>query len=194
MEIKKFAFLASISAIISAIFFFVYSLIQLIVYGISTGAVSDISFLSSNFQSIVIILLIIGLIASTIVYFGFIILSREKGHKFPKISSYAIIFVNLLFFLITILFYSSQEIFNILNLNLNIIGAMLGIVNVWFGCSLILWKNKNNYYLSKSLGVFYLLQGIILISTLVVPLRLAEFTIAIRILESFFFSAYKKRN
>jgi hypothetical protein len=191
MKIEKISSFIRIAAIVSAIFFFIYSLVQLAGYGISTGAIPNLIFLSSNFQSIVIILLIILLITSTIIYFGFITLSKEKEHKFPKASAYALTLINLMFFLLNILFYSSQEIFNVFGLNLNIVSAILGATNIWFGFSLIYWKNKNNPF-SKSLGIFYVLQGIILLSTLWIPLRLAEFTIAIRILESFFFSVYRK--
>ncbi len=191
MKLTKFTPLISITAIISAIFFFIYSVIQLIGYGISTGNISDVVFLSAHFQGIVQILLVIGIIASTIVYGGYAILSHEKKESFPKSSTYSLMIINFLVFIANFLFYSSQEIFNILNLNLGVMTSLLGVASIWFGCSLLIQRNKIPSF-PKSIGVLYTLQGLVFISTLVLPLMLAEFTIAIRITEYFFFSEYAK--
>jgi len=189
-----------ISAIIAAITFFINSVIQLIGYGLSTKAIPQdlsgalgkiISFIGLNFKSILSITSIITIITTTIIYFGFIYLSKKTKSKSLKIFSWIILIVNFLVLMLTLSIYSFPTIYSSLGISLGVGETTLGIIGILFGISLILWKNEKRY-LSKSIGIFYILEGIILISTFFLPIRLADFTIAIRILEAMLFSSYSK--
>jgi|SRR3989344_1654643 len=197
---NKFLVFISIAAIIAAVIFFIYSIIQLLGLGLSVGRIPKtlpnniiqiINFIALNFKKIISTLLIINLILTSIIYIGFIYLSKKTNSRSIKIASYVMLISNFLVFLLTLLIYNQSEIISIFNLKLNILDGTFGIINILFGILLITWKNKKSY-LTKSIGILYILQGIVLITTFLTPLRLAEFTIAIRVLEAVFFSSYIK--
>src|SRR3989338_8707825 len=96
---KGFWLLISWSAIIAALTFFIYSLMQLIGYGLSTGMLTEsslgnfkgiISFIKINFTTITQILIALSIATTTLIYLGFIALAKKsaKKSKILLITSY----------------------------------------------------------------------------------------------------------
>lgn len=199
---QRFLNIAKWAAIISAISFLLYSIIQLIGYGISTGAITETSagslskiilIISQNFKNIVCIILFVLLITSSIIYFGFILLSKKTNSKSLKIASSAILIINFLTLTLTLSIYALPDFYSTIGIKINTAQIFSGSIALLFGISLIFWKNKLSI-LSKAIGTFYILEGIIILTTLFIPVRLAEFTIAMRILEAFLFAKAGKIN
>jgi hypothetical protein len=81
---------------------------------------------------------------------------------------------------------NSRAIAMSLPFRMNVANAALGLLMIGFGAALASWR-ANTSALRGPLGVFYVLQGLILVSTIALPLRLLELTIAIRIVEAAWF-------
>jgi hypothetical protein len=184
-----------IAAILSAIIFFLYSVVQLLNYALSQGMINTdsagsfsqlIQFLSSNFKPIIIFLIIALISATSLIYVSFILLSKKMPSKLLKISSCIILTINLTALMLTLLVYTSPAAYSRINFSVNKAEAVLGIAAILFGISFVGLKKLKSPILS-SLGILFISQGTVLLTSPFLPIRIVDFTIAINVLEAVFF-------
>jgi len=184
------------AAILTALTFLIYSIVQLVGYGLSTGAInadsagnlsSLIQFLSLNFKTLVSILIISLILTTSLVYISFIILTKKVSSKLLKISSYTILITNLVIWILILSVYISPLIYSSINIPANKAEAFLGIAEMFFGIALIKFKKQKSPLLF-SLGILFILQGLTLFTSPFLPIRIVDFTIALNVLEAVFFS------
>ena len=190
MVTKRFLRIAAISAIINAVIFFAYSVINLVMFAIQQKAISPsqnniVAFLVSNLKPILTGTHLLIFLSALFIYASFIKLSFHAKVKPLPYSSYLVIFAMLVLFLAMLAsIFSFSALQFLANLGIQKIEAFVGLSFIIFGIALFSLKKSIKESLLSGIGILYMLQGISLISSLFLPLRLVDFTIAIRILEA----------
>lgn len=185
--------IAKLSAMTSALVFFIYSIVQLINFAISQKAISlnsskIISLVYNKTDTISTILIIVLFFTSLLVYLGYLTWTKNKKQRIFKY----ILFMSMISVLIwTIsLVYVFYPNYSIEILNQKNAYGLISIMNIILGIIILSYKeNRSNILLA--IAPLYILQGIFVFLSRYTFVQLAEFTIAIRILEMVFFHQKK---
>lgn len=188
----NFLKLASIIAILFSIIFLAHSLLNLIGFAVSTQAISPNSIpgeilpyvqsILTNFLTITRTLTILEAILGAIILFTFERIAIKKKSPFLRIAAILLLIATLLPG-ISVLFSIAQLSFPFSD---KVVLVISGILSIFFGIALIRIKSSWEM-LATSLGILYILEGFIIISTYWIPARLLEFSIAIALIEAVFF-------
>lgn len=185
-----------IAAILAGIFYFFNSTLNLLGYALSNGFVTAesnkiIETIVNNYRALNVTFISILLLACVTIYLSFIHISKNTKSKFLMISSILMLassFIFLFFSLLTVLNYQLPAS---ISMNYYKIENYSGILFLFFGITLLI--SKLDSQLSKVLGAFYIIESIILMGAIFLPIKLAEFTVALRVLEAFFFYNESKK-
>lgn len=181
-------------AILAAILFFCFSTINLIAFALSQNAISVsdnqiFEFISSNYKTLNLTLVSLTLISLIFIYIGFFIYGKNNKQTITK-------YVSLIIILSTLIWALSQysiwlNWFDWLNLTQNMGRIIFASTQLIFGISLLIYS-QNRQKVLLALAPIYVLQAIFSFSTSYTMVQLADFTIALRIIESVFFSQQNK--
>lgn len=188
--------LSVFAAILAAFVYFLNSVLHLIGYAISNKMIQSssnalIEFIFNNYKTLNILFLSILILTSVVIYISFIYISKKSNSKLLMASSILIFISTFIFLLLSLLSVLKYNLPSILSSNYYKIESYSWILFFLFGIALLISKLNTNF--SKILGTFYILESLILLSAIFLPVRLAEFTIAIRIIEAFFFNNLKNK-
>jgi len=181
MNIKK---IGLVSAIIGAVVYVFYSILNLIAFAINQNAIqpdvnSIVFFVVNNFNFLFYFILILLLVTNIFIYSGFISWSKQKKQKTSLIfSSIFLTFVCLN--LISIMFSFGNNLFRII----------FAISYILFGIVLLLVK-QNRKTILLALSTIYIVQGIFILLSFVTFSQVVELTVGIKILEAVFFKFNK---
>ena len=173
---------ASKFAIVVALSFLVYSTIQLVAFALNQGAVSQssnaiISFIISNFKTINLISLFLILLGNILIYLSFSFWANVHNRTSINIASWIFLVIT------TISTLKSMSLFAV-PLSSTTWNILLSISYIYLAISFLFEKNKKEILLAIS--ILYILQAIFISSSVLTIVQLAEFTIAIKVLESIF--------
>lgn len=194
---KSILSLSVFAAVLGAFIYFLNSILHLIGYAISNNLVQNssnalIGFMSDNYKTLNILFFSILILTCLFIYISFFYVSKKSNSKFLMVSSVLILASTFIFLISSLLSALGYSLPSFLASNYYKFESYSGIFFLLFGISLICSRLNNKF--SKLLGVFYILESLILISTLLLPIKLAEFTIVIRITEAFFFNSLKNKH
>jgi len=193
---KSILSLSVFAAVLGAFIYFLNSVLHLIGYAISNNLVQSssnalIGFMSDNYKTLNILFLTILILTCLFIYISFFYISKKSNSKFLMVSSILLLISTFIFLLLSLLSVLGYSLPSFLASNYYKIESYSGILFFLFGLALLI--SKLNLKFSKILGTFYILESLVLISAIFLPVRLAEFTIAIRITESFLFNSLKNK-
>lgn len=172
------------SAIIGAIVYVFYSILNLIAFAINQNAIqpdvnSIVFFVVNNFNFLFYFILILLLITNIFIYSGFISWSKQKKQKISLIFSSI--------FLIIICLNSISMMFSFGNTFFKI---LLAISYILFGIILISVK-QNRKTILLALSTIYIVQGVFILLSFATFSQIVELTVGIKILEAVFFKFNK---
>lgn len=190
-----------ILAILGAVVLFLNSILFLLGFAVSTGAIKAetlntlplsgvLLFVLKHFNLIAAFFAVIMLLVYFGVYFGFARFGAQLKNRSFQYASYFILISFLISSLLTLLLFfgvTSQSIDPLQK----IVEFLTFTACIWFGISLLKIKHSFNVLLGI-LGVFYIVQGFAILSNLFLPIRIIDFSIAIMIALSFLFFNLKK--
>lgn len=188
---NKILSLSILAAVLAAIFYFLNSTLNLLGYAVSKGIIAlnsnqFIDFIMQNYRTFSMVFISILILSSLIIYSSFIWISKKRNSKILLISSILILLAVFITLASSLPFLVHSNLIRAFPIPLAKLESYLGIFFFLFGLSLIFSKLPNKTV--KLLGTLYIIESIVLLSTLFLPIRLTEFTIAIRITEAFFFA------
>jgi len=193
MPSKKFLKTAAISAIINAFLFFAYSLINLVMLAVQQNVISSsgnnlISFIVNNLGAVLLSVQLLLFLTAFLIYFAFANLSVNLKRYSLAYSAYFSILCFFVFFLIILNSIYSPHVLGFLSgIDLSQADALVGLSFLIFGVLIFTIRKSSGENIIIPLGILYILQGISLMASLNAPVRLVDFTIAIRILECVLF-------
>ncbi|MBM3232887.1 hypothetical protein FJZ18_01840 [Candidatus Pacearchaeota archaeon] len=187
----------SVLSVIFAIVFFLHTILNLIGFAVTNQAItlesipeslkSSMTFILQNFTSVTRILIVLEAILMAFVLFAFERIAKVKRLTFLRVSASI--------FAIAVLLPALNILLPLLSLHIALndkwIFLATGIIGIIFGISLS--KIKSSWdMMSRSLGILYILQSIVIFSTFWIPIRLLEFSIAIAIVQAVLFWRIQK--
>lgn len=182
--------ISKISAIFSAVFLFLFSTIHLIYFGVYQNAIkkSDskiIGFVVDNYKNLNIWLIVLLFFTFAIISIAYFFWTKRNNQD---ISKYLTILLFIAFIIST---FSSLSVyassFNLVSISQNASKVILSSIQLLFATSLLLYQ-KNRKTALLSIAPMYIINSLFVFSTLFIPVQLLDLTIAIRIVESVFFS------
>jgi len=182
-------------AIVGAITFFFFSTMQLIAFALSQKAIkitdsSIFSFISTHYKSLNLILILIILISTITIYLGF--LSYTKKNKQP-LTKYAVISI----LIATVIWAIAQyalfvPFFTSLHLTQKVGMIILALTQILFAVALLQYKENRKKAL-LALCPLFILQALVSLASIATLVQLADFTIAIFIIDAVFFAQEDKK-
>ncbi len=190
--------ISSVVAILLALIFFSHSILNLLGFAVSNKAItldvipenlkSFVTYILTNFLTIIRSFTIMESLFGALIFFTFERIAKLKNLQALRITS--------ILALIAVLLPGISTLFSMGSFSFifadNTISLILGSTFILFGVSLIRIKTSSWEMLTSSLGILQILEGLVLISTFWIPLRLVEFSIAIYILQAVFFWKFSK--
>jgi hypothetical protein len=191
----KIITLAKWSAIIATIAFASYSIVQLIGFALSqnvldSNIISSLSLIINNYKFLSLTSLSILILANIFIYSGFIYWSKKLNQKIPLIFATILLISSFLWFYL-LLKQINPSILNLSPFAINTTKIIFSSSLILFGISLLI-KKENRSSILIALSPLYILQGIVMLSSLATLIQIMDFTIAIKILEASFFNLLKK--
>lgn len=182
-------------AVLAAVTEFVASTLHLIGYGISAGMVSERA--AGDLAGVVRVLRVqlpamIGVIEAVLalsvglVYTALARIAQDDGAALRTRLAQLMLLATLAIHALSALAVNSRAFVMALPFRTNVAHAVFGFLMIIFGAALISWRT-NPSVLRAPLGVFYVIEGVVLVSTWALPIRLVELTIAIRVVEAAWF-------
>ena len=180
------------TAMLGACTFFAHSLLNLLAFAAHTRAIAPemiqepfkhyLATLFAHFNQISTTLTTIESLAGVCIAYAFFQIAKKRKKPLLKIAA--------LFLVLAALLPTAQMLLS-LPMSDKMMNVTSGVIMLFFGIIYISKKSLDETII-KALGMLFFLEGIILCSTYGIPLRIADFTIAINILEAVFFYKLEK--